>query len=294
MADPRSSHAERAGVFYPPRAKWYSGLWNFVYVLRRELHLDSLRLPRELGVGAFCLALVLPGYAHCAFGQRQVGRAMMAGYLLGFGVVLVWLGRGPANLAMGSMISLHVISLLYLATRWPRAFTLGDQALLACVLVLVLTLGVYRPLQRAVERHLFLPLRIGERVLVVAANTPSGSVQRGDLIAYRIHGRGTGNVRLGEGFGLGRVEAVAGDTIRFGKEAYTIRGQSRPLRAYMPVGEEWVVPENHWFIWPDSSMTVAGHVANLAPWFQDLALVPAKDFVGKPFARWFGRRQVEP
>lgn len=294
MADPRPSMPRSATSFYPPRARWYSRLWNTAYAWRRQLHLDALRLPREVSAGPFLLALLLPGYAYCAFGRKYVGRPMIAGYLLAVMIFLVWLGHLVAILAMGAMISLHVVSLLYLISRWPREVTVRSQVTLTLTTLLAVGLLIYLPAQRLVERHLFLPLRIGEHVLVVAAGTPARSVRRADLIAYRIESRRAGNVRLAEGFGLGQVEAVGGDTIHFGKDTYTIRGLSRPRRAHMPCEQEWLVPENHWFVWPDSSMNISGNAANVTPMLQDLALVPESQLVGKPFRRWFGREQVRP
>jgi hypothetical protein len=294
MAGDRPSLEELATPFYPPRARWYSGLWNSAYALRRQLHLDALRLPRKVGAGPVLLAALVPGYAWCAFGRKHVGRAMMAGYVLAGLVFLVGLGHSTSHLAMGVMISLHTISLLYLISRWPGEVTVRSQVARSLGAFLAVTLLIYLPLEHLVERHLFLPLRIGERVWVVAAGRAAASVQRGALIAYRIESQRAGNVRMAGGFGLGRVEALAGDTIEFGEDTYIIRGVSQPLRPHMPRNQEWVVPEKHWFVWPDSAMSMSGHAGNVTPILQDLSLVPESHFVGKPFRRWFGREQVMP
>jgi hypothetical protein len=63
----------------------------------------------------------------------------------------------------------------------------------------------------------------------------------------------------------------------------------------MPIRGESVVPENHWFIWPELAI-VQGNVA-AAPAeaaFLRMSDVDQTQFVGKPFRRWFWRRQLLP
>jgi hypothetical protein len=219
---------------------------------------------------------------------------MMAGYALAGLVFLVGLGHPASHLAMGVMISLHTVSLLYLISRWPGELTVRSQVGHSLGAFLAVTLLIYLPLEHLVERHLFLPLRIGDRVWVVAAGRSAASVQRGALIAYRITSQRIGNVRMAGGFGLGRVEALAGDTIEFGEDTYIIGGRSRPLRPHMPRNQEWVVPQKHWFVWADSGMNISGAAGNVTRLLQDVSLVPESQFVGEPFRRWFGREQVAP
>jgi hypothetical protein len=63
----------------------------------------------------------------------------------------------------------------------------------------------------------------------------------------------------------------------------------------MPVSGNTVVPENNWFIWPDLAIT-GGHgnvpESTISQTMLQMANVPQSQFVGKPFKRWFGRRQV--
>ncbi len=283
-----------APAFYPPRARWFSPLCNAGYVLRERLHLGALRLPRGLGPGGFALAALVPGYAFSLFGRPRLGWALTAAYGLALAVLVVWLGHGVASLAMGGMISIHVASLLHLLDRWPAPVT--PRRRVARALGVAIGVGglIYLPAQWFVENHLFLPLRIHDRVLIVAAGTRASTIARGDLIAFRIPAGAEDHARRRAGFGLGRVEALSGERITFEEEGYVIGLVRRPLRPYMPKAEAWVVPEKHWFVWPDSGMRASGAAAEGAALMRELALVPEARLVGKAFPRWFGRSQVEP
>ena len=156
----------------------------------------------------------------------------------------------------------------------------------------------YAPLVNYAERHWIIPLRIGERVVVVQRRVPPSSIKRGDWLAYTISGdRYVGDreqgVYLGSGIGLDPVLALPGDRIRFAPDAMFVNDQPQPLAAHMPVGAELVVPEKVWFIWPNLDMRGHGRVseASISGTLQRTAMVPEKEIIGRPFKHWFGRHQ---
>ena len=51
--------------------------------------------------------------------------------------------------------------------------------------------------------------------------------------------------------GFGPVLAVPGDRVEFSTKAFSVNGVPQPLLPHMPAGGKLVVPENHWFIWPN-------------------------------------------
>lgn len=283
-----------ASRYYPPRAQWYSGLGNVGDRVSRHLRLDVLCRRLKISAPWLLLSVVLPGGSYFVLGRRRWGQAVLAGYCLAAVGFLVWLGYAVAHLAMGAMISLHVLSLVQLLTRWPTEMSTRTRIATSLGIFLATSLLIYAPLRAVLERYFFLPLRVEDRVVVISVRSPVEAVRRGDLIAYRIRSVRVGNLRLRAGFGLGRIEAVAGERIRFDEEVYTVNDVTRPRRADMPQNLEWVVPPNHWFIWPDSVIHASGDAANVPQVVQGLALVPESQFVGKPFQRWFGREQVKP
>ena len=64
----------------------------------------------------------------------------------------------------------------------------------------------------------------------------------------------------------------------------------------MPRTGGLTVPEKHWFIWPNLGISGYGDVgeARISSAMQGLASVEESDYFGKPFHRWFGRRQILP
>ena len=92
---------------------------------------------------------------------------------------------------------------------------------------------------------------------------------------------------------LGRIDS--------GKSSYCTylvnNGVPQTRLAYMPGAGEVVVPENNWFLWPNYAIS-GGHrevaEATLSAILLQRATVAQEQFIGTPYRRWFGRRQVEP
>jgi hypothetical protein len=57
-----------------------------------------------------------------------------------------------------------------------------------------------------------------------------------------------------------------------------------------------VVPEKRWLVWPDLALGGHGQVAgaNLSAVLLQVGTMSEQQFVGKPFKRWFWRRQLLP
>ena len=146
-----------------------------------------------------------------------------------------------------------------------------------------------------------MPLRIKENVVIVRTFSSPRSIQRGDRIVYSLESvsggdahREGGAVWAKAGFGLGPVLAVAGDRIRFTPEGYEVNGVSRPSLPHMPKTGEAVVPEKNWFIWPEVAISGNGNAqeAVISTTMLQMAIVAETQFIGKPFKRWFWRRQI--
>lgn len=280
--------------FYPPRARWYSGFYYVWLAAKNLFHFESLSLPGRMAFGQLVLSLIVPGYAFCALRRRKIGRAILLSYGGATVVFVVWLGYALANLAMGVMIALHVISIFFLIRAWDMDWSFRSRLFLALGTLLLVGLGLYLPLRRQIERHLIMPFRVGNRVVIVNTFQRPSGIQRGDWIAYKIDRCYVGNVLIAAGHVLGRVQAVAGDQVRITPEDFKVNGRAVPRLAHMPAEAEYTVPEKHWFIWPDLSISAHGvGEDNIVQAFAQNALVPETQFVGRPFQRWFWRRQSD-
>jgi len=283
-------------TYYPPRARWYSPAFYFCSWLRRRLHLDGIRLPSSASIRRVSLSLLLPGFAFVASGQQPIARAIFSSYALAATVFLLWLGYSISSLALGVMISLHVSSVLHLIGRQSLKLGFRWRVVLSMMTFSMVYLGIYYPLQRQFENHVAMPMRVGNKVVMVRTRQSAASVKRGDWIAYRIEPRLVDHFYLAGGLGFGRVLAVAGDRIVFTPQTAQVNGVVFARRLYMPDNETWVVPEKHWFIWPESAISISGNPQNdaITRLMRESALVGQPEFVGRPLRRWFWRRQTLP
>jgi hypothetical protein len=263
--------------------------------------LDRLRLPEEVKISGLAAGFFVPGLAVWLRGPVLWGRtalAVSAALMLFF---MVRLGYPAANLAFGLLLSLHVTGLVYYCQpllageRFRCRLGLTLLALLAVGLLLYLPACNY-----LVNNHWLRPLRVNGRVIVVQRLAQPRSIQRGDWVAYALHAGQEGPhgdvVRVEAGMGLGRVLAVAGDRVQFDKNSFSVNGDSQASRPDMPEAGEFIVPENHWFIWPNLDISGHGTVRpeSIKNAILELASVSETQYYGKPFQRWFGRKQILP
>jgi len=167
--------------------------------------------------------------------------------------------------------------------------------LLVGVAVLVVVGGLfYEPIRAQIQRRWLMPLRVNNQVVIVQKMSPPKAVARGDWVAYSIAEEWRPGLRLQGGYGLRPVLAVPGDRVCFTSNACEVNGIPHVREPFMPTAGEFVVRENNWFIWPNLAINQPGHgaeaVANAT--MLQLANVDHSQYVGKPLARWFWRRQI--
>ena len=295
---------ETGWAYYPPRARWYRRICYPWFELRRALDLEAVRLPTRVSVLRFVLSLVIPGYAFFAHGRRDLGPVFLAAYGLGAILFVVALGYSLGGLGYAVMISAHASSIIFLEGYWLREYCgFGFRLVLAGLTLLIVWVAVYAPLIGYAERQWIVPLGVRRNVVIVQRLTLPHNIKRGDQVVYSLradergdaHGAG-GAIWIQAGFGWGPVLAVAGDRVEFSTDAFRVNGVGRPLLAHMPRSGEVVVPERHWFIWPELDINGHGNVseATVATVMMQLAAVSENQFIGRPFRYWFGRRQVTP
>jgi len=286
--------ARLSSPYYPPRARWYAPLLGVGGALRRRLALDRARWSQSLRFSGLLASLLVPGLAFYLRGPRAWGRLALAVCFFLLLLFFVEIGYPAGNMAFGLLLSMHATGTLYLCESSLAGVRFRTRILLSMALLFALAGLLYLPARNLMETHLLQPLRVNDRVVVVRKAGLLSSVKRNDWIAYSIAGNTDHAAYVQAGLGLGPVLAVGGDRVRFTKAGLEVNGAPRPRQAHMPESGEWVVPEKHWFVWPEFDISGHGNLpeATLSATLLQMATISEEQFAGKPFKRWFWRRQI--
>ena len=264
--------------------------------LRCRLALERLRVPRGVpflhAVGGF----LIPGAAFWFRGLLLIGTADFLAALILLTVALVFLGNGISNLGFGLLISVHAVGLIYLFEPWLVGRSFGARVALSLAMVILLSGFLYLPVRNFVQSHWAMPLQSNGRIVIVQVlpQTQKGKLiaKRGEWLAYTVNAESKDGVYILGGYGLGQVLAGPGDKVRFTAGAVEINGVAQARALSMPRSGDVIVPEKHWFIWPDFAIGGHGYGPDASSVLLRMAMIPEQQLVGKPFKRWFWRRQV--
>jgi hypothetical protein len=238
-------------------------------------------------------SLLVPGLGIYFRGPRFLGKVAM-----GFGALLAlifvqWLGYPAANVAFGLLLSLHVTSLVYLLEPRLAGARFSMRVLFSLIVLATLASLLYLPIRNGIQAHLFTPLRVEGRVVVVRKYFSLRALQRGDLLAYEFGESASAGFNVQGGVGLGPVLALPGDRVQFSGATFAVNGQLRPSLKRMPAKGEFLVPEKHWFVWPEVAISGHGDVPAeaVSATLLQLGTLPEDQLLGRPCQRWFWRRQ---
>lgn len=288
--------------YYPLRARWYSGVFTLANTIRRRLALDRIQLPQRMTVIGLVASFLVPGmgvYLRGPWLWRWAGFAgcglLMFAFLAGFGY--------PAgNMAFGLLLSIHVTGFGYYCKPWLANEPLQSRLAFTLLFLIGIGLLVYLPARSFIQHRWLTPLYVRGNVVIVQRLTGPHSIQRGDWINYLLNDSGMneyggGGVQVRNGYCWGPVLAGAGDRVVFSANSFAVNGEARPLLPHMPESGEVVVPEKHWFVWPELDISGHGYIGEgaISSTMVQLATVSEKQVVGigKPFQRWFWRRQIK-
>jgi hypothetical protein len=293
------SPKDEASSYYPPRSRWHTRiLYHAGGPFRRHINLQRLRPSVTLSGLCWVLSLVVPGLAFLLVGRRLLGWLVLGAYMSAALVLAARLGYPVADIGYGLVVSLHATSIVFVESLWLKESRLWIKLVAALATLFAVWGLIYAPLVGSAEHRWLMPLRQGDRVFIVRRGVAANSIKRGDWLAYEISGdRYTGEreqgVYLGSGLGIDPVLALPGDRLRFTPQAVFVNDKAFPLAPHMPVQGELVVPEKVWFIWPTVDIRGHGRVteASVSATLQQTAMVSQKQIIGRPFKRWFGRRQ---
>jgi hypothetical protein len=289
--------------YYPPRANWLSPLrtrrLQFGAFLKSSLHPLGFKL--VFGFRDTALSILLPGYSIRRFGFKSIGNLMILTYLLCAVIFFICLGYAVANYAFSVMLSLHVTSICFLLRYFIPDWSLVARLIAALAILFSVSVLIYLPSRHLIEKAAR-PLRTQQQVIVVNSIASPKALKRGDWIAYAVSGTQTwfnnaqahGTMILQDGFSLGKIAGAPGDVINFSKTNFSVNGIAFSREPQMPTEGELVVPDEHWFIWPDFAMNMRGAAAaiHVEELLKNRSLIAQTNFVGVPFKRWFFRKQT--
>jgi hypothetical protein len=286
--------AKASSPYYPPRARWYSPVRGLGGTLQRRLALNRFRLPQGPSVGGIIGSLLVPGLGFWLRGPLWLGGLAVGACLFLLLLFFVEIGSQAGNIAFGLLLSIHGTSLIYLIEPWLADARFRTRLFASMALLVGLGGLVYMPARNWMENRWMAPLRLQDRVVIVRKFARTPVVKRNEVIAYSLPGNMDHTVYVAAGFGLGPVLAVGGDHVRFTRTAFAVNGVPYPRLDHMPETGELTVPEKHWFLWPDLAITGHGNApaGALTAALLQMATISEEQFAGKPFKRWFWRRQV--
>jgi hypothetical protein len=286
--------------YYPRRARWYGRIFYFGGAIRHRLALDRIYLPKDITVGGLIGSFLVPGLAVYLRGPRLYGKMAMAGCALLFTIFIVWLGYPVGNYAFGMMISIHTTGFVYYCNPYLLDKDFWFRIFFTIAMLILFGLVIYSPLRSVIQNYWMMPLRRNGNVIVVEKFASANAIKRGDWVMYSLQNHSAGNPHEGgavwvrEGFGWGPVLAMAGDSVGFSTNSFAVNGVERPLLPHMPTSGNLTVPEKNWFIWPELGISGHGNTSEavISGTMLQLATVPEDQFTGKPFKRWFWRKQI--
>jgi len=250
--------------YYPGRARWYSRFFYLGLAVRQRLALDRIRLPKEITIGGVILGFLIPGLAIYIRGPRFWGRIALSACALLFLFFILWLGYPAANLAFGLLISLHATGFVYYCNPFMARERIQSRLGFTILILLAIGLGFYLPIQHTIQTHWLMPLRNGNQVTIISVRGEPASLKRGDWAAFSSE----------KGVLFGPIVGLGGDQV-----------------------DSIAVPENHWLIRAQFARRYYedwSFVSYRSETFEQLTIVSREEFVGKPFKRWFWRKQILP
>ncbi len=294
-------NSETVSRYYPPRQRWHGRFFYWGLAIRHRLALDRIQLPEKITIGGIIPGILIPGLAVYIRGPRLWGKLALSACAFLFLSFFVWLGYPAGNDAFGLLISMHVTGLVYYFSPALRNEDFWHRLLLTIAVLLGLGLFFYAPLRGTIENRWAMPLRANGHVIVVQRNASARGIKRGDWMAYTLSGQLLSNhgyefIYHRNGMALGPVLAASGDRVEFSAKTFSVNGTPHSRLSHMPASGSLVVPENHWFIWPNLDISGNWNVgeANISSVMLQMANVSEGQFVGRPFQRWFWRKQILP
>jgi len=286
--------ARASSSYYPPRAGWGRHFNRLGHTVRRRIHWEQLGVTLKTSPSHFVVGFVVPGFSFLDAGWKTLGRSIMLAWVVAVLVFLIWLGYNISTFAFGLMMSMHVSSILYLHNRTFPGMRVLKRLVFSLALLFVVGQLVYASALKFCHNRVFMPLRVGEKVYVINRLHDAQNLRRGDFVACSAKAASFGNVRIRNGYILDKVIAGPRDHIEFNGNGYAVNGVQSQSLPFMPASGTIVLSQRTWLIWPSLETVVNVNVdpRSVSAAVLDMAMIRRDQVIGKPFKRWFWRRQV--
>jgi hypothetical protein len=284
--------ARGVSSFYPPRARWYSPLLTRTAHWRRRLALDGLRLPAGVSIAEALVSALVPGVGFYVCSPRIWGKVALGLCFLLVFLIVGWFGFPIASIAFGLLLSVHTCGLAFLFSPIMQGSRMRSRILLGLAILVALAGLLYLPARNLVQDHWYFPIRINGRVIIVQRQS-AVALRRGEAVAYSFDGFAQHGLIVHGGLGFGPLLALPGDYVLFTRDHFEVNGVSQPLRALMPTVGDCVIPEKHWFVWPELAISGHGYAldSSLSSTVLALGTISERQVIGQPLRRWLWRRQ---
>lgn len=292
----------------PPRASWIQKLarrlplyrywWQFRIRSDRPASTDSRRKFVPFPSLVDLMRLLIPGWPQIAAGQREIGLALMLGFLVILALSGPIYGSWPGYLLIATACGIHAGGLYHAALQTGLGHERRRLRFLASLVGVAL--AVYVPasygLASLVEPiSVQLPRPPLERGDVYMIARRGRRLRPGDLVVYQIYGNNvavrTGTrVELVQGARIDRILAGPGDRVDWTGATLMVNSvpcQYTPLNAtFRPGSFALTIPEGCYLIVPS---TERGPVESLTVmpvgFWQSLCVVPEYRIQGRVFWR---------
>jgi hypothetical protein len=280
--------------YYPRRANIFSSLLSWWDGLGRLWQRTGLLLPGSVTVTGVIASVIVPGLALYLRRPRASGRAAMGVCAVLLLIFIMFLGYPAGTVALAVLMSIHITGVVAYYQPVLAGTRLGFRlasALMLCALTIVF---VYLPARDLLEKRWLMPLQVRGQVVVINRATSSGKIRRGDWIAFRNKAVSGNHMIIHEGINFAPVLAVPGDRVEFSAKTFAVNGVEQTNRQNMPTSGQITIDRNYWFAWPEMAIFLRGNTPAISDMVMQMAIVPKDELIGKPFERWFWRRQKFP
>jgi len=281
--------------YYPPRAGFFSPLWNWVGKLTHSRAVANLPTFPEVTLRGFIAALLIPGMGIYLRKPFAGGVALVACAIYAI-VFFVALGFPAGNFAFTALLSIHAVGLASYLQPIIRDSGLFYRLATMIGLVAALVCFAYLPLLHWCERDWLMPIKYHDRTVVLHVGKAPSHLQRGVWIAYRYEGWQRGEIVSQAGVNFAPVLAVSGDEVAFSPTNMLVNGVPQPRLEGMPTYGGLTLPENTWFAWAEFAISGHGYIRSddVSNARVEQGMIKPEQYVGAPFRWWFWRNQKLP
>jgi hypothetical protein len=197
---------------------------------------SRLRLDDAVSWGAAACSII-PGLGHIIVGRRTIGFGLMIAWVLLILLYLVNYGSAGGFFCGTLAVGIHCAAICMLLSRTLQQESVGFRAVFGLGVYVLLAILIYGPMYWGTNQFIGAVPAYGIRpvpgvqegdLLIHTGPWLRPTLQRGDLVAYRIHAHRVGPTTLGDGVLFDRILGLPGDTIDIKGREVAVNGIPQP------------------------------------------------------------------